>query len=126
MYAAENSISPFYVTEKVFHGLVVGAVPVYFGTRDVFDYVPDHSIIYVEDHEDLAAYLHDLSKNRTAYNEYLEWRYKPLPERVITKLNASKLRIDKKAYWRSVCVFIWSKLKKASENNGHDILYRCV
>ena len=31
MYAAENSAYPWYITEKVFHGLVAGSVPVYVG-----------------------------------------------------------------------------------------------
>ena len=47
LLAAENSIEADYVTEKVYAGLVTGAVPVYYGAPNVEKFVPSNSVIKV-------------------------------------------------------------------------------
>ncbi|XP_064396300.1 uncharacterized protein LOC135343235 [Halichondria panicea] len=45
--AAENSIEDDYVTEKVYAGLITGAVPIYYGAPNIDEFVPSDSIIKV-------------------------------------------------------------------------------
>ena len=47
LLAAENSIELDYVTEKVYAGLITGAVPVYYGAPNVEKFVPSNSVIKV-------------------------------------------------------------------------------
>ncbi len=77
-YAAENGKCSYYHTEKVFHALVAGSVPIYVGDCvSIKHFVPSYSVILASDFKNessLAAYLLYLSKNETAYNAYLAWR----------------------------------------------------
>ena len=78
-YAAENGNCGYYHTEKVFHALVAGTVPVYVGNCETIKrFVPENSVILANDFEDatkLAAYLLYLSTNETAYSAHLLWRH---------------------------------------------------
>jgi hypothetical protein len=80
-YAAENSDYPYYITEKVFHGLLAGSVPVYIGDATHLKMIaPARSIIYAEDYgsvEVLAAHLKAVAKDPTLYQSYVEWRADP-------------------------------------------------
>lgn len=88
LYAAENNISPYYHTEKVFHALMCGSVPIYIGHKTIYEYVPEHSIIMADDYGDkLGEYLLKLAANETLYNSYLTWRSKPLPSKMMEKIN---------------------------------------
>jgi len=88
LYAAENNISPYYHTEKVFHALMCGSVPIYIGHKTIYEYVPEHSIIMADDYGDkLGEYLIELAANETLYNSYLTWRSKPLPVKMMEKVN---------------------------------------
>ena len=87
LFAAENSISPYYHTEKLFHGLMAGTIPVYYGADTVDEFVPDHSIIKVSDWgAGLEDYLLRVAGNRTLYESYFEWRKHPLPKHLSSKL----------------------------------------
>ena len=89
LFAAENSISPYYHTEKVFHGLMAGSIPIYIGADTIDDYVPDDSIIKVSDFlsiKELADYMINVSTNQTLYEKHLAWRTRPLPDKVTEKL----------------------------------------
>ena len=81
MYAAENSGCAYYVTEKVFHAFLGGSVPVYVGdTASLKKLAPPGSVIYSSDYKEpaaLAAHLHHLASNQTAYAAYLAWRADP-------------------------------------------------
>lgn len=80
-YAAENSEYPYYVTEKVFHGLVAGSVPVYIGDSvHLKQIAPPHSIIYADDFESvevLATHLMKVARDPAMYESYLQWRGQP-------------------------------------------------
>jgi hypothetical protein len=81
--AFENQCVEDYITEKLWGPLESGTVPVYYGSPNVKDHVPNNSIIHVDDFPttaDLAAHLIKVSKNRTMYEEYHAWRTKPFPE----------------------------------------------
>jgi len=81
MYAAENSGCAHYTTEKVFHALVAGSVPVYLGDGASLKWLaPPGSVIYAADFESaasLAEHLRYLASDRTAYEAHLAWRTDP-------------------------------------------------
>jgi len=73
----ENSICRDYVTEKFFNTLRYNIIPVVLGGGDYSYYVPNTSYINALDYKrpnDLADYLNYLNMNKTAYNEYFEWK----------------------------------------------------
>lgn len=99
--AYENDVFPDWVTEKVYQGLIAGSVPVYYGAPNIDEYVPPHSVIRMDkfpDTKSLANYLQYLSKNDTAYQEYLAWKQPPYTMRVTDVLAASKLN-----EWCAIC-----------------------
>lgn len=91
-YAAENSEYPYYITEKVFHGLVAGSVPVYIGDSDHLKQIaPPHSVIYANDFESveaLAAHLMRVGRNPALYESYLQWRGQPTSLKNIRRIMA--------------------------------------
>lgn len=76
-FAAENSDCSYYHTEKVYHGLLSGTIPVYVGNADtIAGYVPKGSIIKASEfqsNQDLAAYLREVASNESLYNSYFDW-----------------------------------------------------
>nr|CAC44377.1 GDP-Fuc:Gal-beta-1,3GlcNAc-R alpha1,4-fucosyltransferase [Beta vulgaris] len=75
--AIENTMTESYVTEKLFYALDSGAVPIYFGAPNVWDFVPPHSIIdgsKFSSLEELASYIKALANDPVAYAEYHAWR----------------------------------------------------
>ncbi|KAH6836018.1 fucosyltransferase 13 [Perilla frutescens var. hirtella] len=75
--AIENTMTESYVTEKLFYALDSGAVPIYFGAPNVWDFVPPHSIIdgtKFSSIEQLASYVKSLANDPVAYAEYHAWR----------------------------------------------------
>ncbi|KAG2692602.1 hypothetical protein I3843_08G059000 [Carya illinoinensis] len=75
--AIENTVTESYVTEKLFYALDSGAVPIYFGAPNVWDFVPPHSIIdgsKFNSLEELASYVKALANDPVAYAEYHAWR----------------------------------------------------
>jgi hypothetical protein len=93
LYAAENTIDKYYHTEKVWHGLMAGTVPIYIGADTIDEYVPTHSIIKISSFRSVqhaADYILAVAKNKTRYYEYLAWRKAPLEPHVVDKLNLGK------------------------------------
>ncbi|MGA8260697.1 MAG: glycosyltransferase family 10 [Arenicellales bacterium] len=74
----ENSLSRDYVTERVFHALAAGTVPVYCGADNVEEFLPaDDAVIKVRDFPGpraLAEYLLHLDQDERAYEKYLAWK----------------------------------------------------
>lgn len=88
LFAAENDISPFYHTEKLYHGLMAGSIPVYYGADTIGEYVPENSIIKASDYgSGLGDYLKKVANDKELYESYLAWRNKPLPDYLTSKLN---------------------------------------
>ena len=79
-----NQDCDYFIDDRLYHALTAGSVPVFMGTDKVDDFLPanlKNSIIKVRDFrspKELAEYLRFLSKNETAYNKYLEWKWKGL------------------------------------------------
>ena len=76
--AFENSITTDYVTERVFHALVAGSVPIYYGADNVKEFLPaDNAAINIADFaspKELAEYLLYLDQNDEAYEQHLAWK----------------------------------------------------
>lgn len=85
----ENSNLTDYVTEKLVHGFMSTAVPIYMGAPNIDEFIPHpKSIIRVDQFSSpkaLADYLKYLNENEKEYNEYLEWRKLPISELQIPK-----------------------------------------
>ncbi|XP_015110669.1 alpha-(1,3)-fucosyltransferase 10 isoform X2 [Diachasma alloeum] len=73
--AFENAVCDDYITEKLWRPLIVGSVPIYYGSPTFKDWLPNNSsAVGVQDFESpkhLAEFLHQLMKNDTAYEQYL-------------------------------------------------------
>ena len=76
--ALENSICPDYVSDKFFHGLISGTVPIYFGTETAKDLAPSpESYIDARDFEcprALAQHLNALDQDDEAYAKCFDWK----------------------------------------------------
>ena len=76
--AGENSVAQDYVTERVFHALSVGVVPVYRGATNVREFMPDDNAVIVASDfantAELAAYLNHLNHDDVAYRKHLDWK----------------------------------------------------
>ncbi|CAK9822127.1 Alpha-(1,3)-fucosyltransferase 10 [Anthophora retusa] len=74
--AFENAICEDYITEKLWRPLIVGSIPVYYGSPSFKDWLPNNmsaiSILDFKDPISLAKFLHNLSHNETEYNKYLQ------------------------------------------------------
>ncbi|CAL7948915.1 unnamed protein product [Xylocopa violacea] len=73
--AFENAVCDDYITEKLWRPLIVGSIPVYYGSPSFKDWLPNNmSAISVRDFKDpisLANFIQNLSNNETEYNKYL-------------------------------------------------------
>ena len=76
--AFENSRATDYVTERVFHALVCGTVPVYLGAPNVRDFMPDDDALILasefESPAELADHLKRLDADPEAYARHLRWK----------------------------------------------------
>eukprot|EP00775_Hariotina_reticulata_P003361 gene3361-3636_t len=82
--AMENSIEMDYVSEKVYHALESGCVPIYYGAPNVQEYVPEpDSIIDYAHLGSPAALLTELERlvaDDSAYNAKLAWKNKTIEQ----------------------------------------------
>ncbi|XP_070159271.1 alpha-(1,3)-fucosyltransferase 10 isoform X1 [Polyergus mexicanus] len=73
--AFENAICDDYITEKLWRPLIVGSVPIYYGSPSFKDWLPNNksaiSILDFTDPTTLSKFLHKLVRNDSAYEEYL-------------------------------------------------------
>ena len=78
--AFENNKIKDYVSEKVFDGLLGGTLPVYYGAESIEQFMPvegQKAVIQMDDFEsmeNLAAFLNELARDETRYNEYFKWK----------------------------------------------------
>jgi hypothetical protein len=75
--AFENSITEDYVSEKFYHPLMIGTVPIYLGAPNIEDFAPaDYCYINAAQYKpkELAEYLLYLDAHAEAYNEYFAWK----------------------------------------------------
>ena len=102
--AAENSIEKDYVTEKVYGGLINGAVPLYLGSPTIEEFVPTHSVIPVpadfteEDVKRIANIAKTIIANKTVYEEWIEFKKHPYEEKFKRKFAVANTHI-----WCRLC-----------------------
>ena len=73
----ENSVCDGYTTEKLIYPLRHELIPIAFGGSNYTEISPPNSFINIEDFQSpkhLAAYLHQLGNNESAYNDYFQWK----------------------------------------------------
>ncbi len=79
--AFENSITPDYVTEKLFEPLVAGSVPIYLGAPNVDRFAPGERCFINAaeffDPRELAEYILQLDRDPELYQTYLAWKQQP-------------------------------------------------
>ena len=82
--AFENAIDKDYVTEKFYHPLILGSVPIYLGAPNIVDFAPgNHCYINISDFssmKELADYLLALDNDDERYGKYLEWKKEPFKD----------------------------------------------
>lgn len=83
--AFENAVAVDYVTEKFYHPLILGSVPIYLGAPNIEDFSPaDHCYINVDSFSSvkgLADYILELDQDNDKYESYLKWKMQPYRER---------------------------------------------
>ncbi len=89
--AFENSNTEDYVTEKFFHALVAGSVPVHLGVdnANLALFAPTNSYLNVFDYKsaaELAAVMVDIAKDDQMYNRMLQWKEKALDTQPLGRL----------------------------------------
>ncbi|EDV58358.2 alpha-(1,3)-fucosyltransferase B isoform X1 [Drosophila erecta] len=74
MIAIENAACPDYITEKFWRPLIMGVIPIYFGSPTIKDWQPNSkSAIFVNDFhnpQELVKYLNKLAGNQQLYDSY--------------------------------------------------------
>lgn len=85
--AFENSCAPDYVTEKFYDPLLAGAVPIYLGAPNIREFAPGEGcFVHVPDFDSpasLGAFLNNVCSDERLYNEFLQWKNKPLASRFL-------------------------------------------
>ncbi|CAF3922440.1 unnamed protein product [Rotaria sordida] len=90
--AIENSLGYDYITEKLWHPLVAGSVPIYLGAPNVEDWLPCETNCIIDlrkfkTPKDAALYVKNIATNRTLYESYHQWRNEPVRKKFQDMLN---------------------------------------
>mmetsp|Transcript_27327 Transcript_27327/g.55094 ORF Transcript_27327/g.55094 Transcript_27327/m.55094 type:complete len:402 (-) Transcript_27327:1528-2733(-) len=69
----ENTYESAYITEKIVNAYLGGAIPIYYGTEDVFNIFSKDSFVYynMSDPGPAIALIQHLESNKTAYEEMI-------------------------------------------------------
>ena len=115
--AFENNVIKDYVSEKVFDGILAGAVPVYYGSPTVDLLLPSpKAVVKVSDFpggpQELADHLKTVGQDRAKYEALLAWKAAP----VQAEVDAFQQVIDMTAYKYTSIFRICEKLDQ--ETNG--------
>ncbi len=95
--AAENSIEQDYVSEKVYDGLIAGAVPVYLGAPNIGKFVPENSVISVpknftrEDIAKVAEVIKKIFTDKREYNKWISFKQKPYSDEFTKRFNFTNI-----------------------------------
>jgi hypothetical protein len=67
----ENSREDTYITEKVIHGLLAKTIPVYWGSKRLYDYFNKERIIYLQDENSIDNIIEKMLEIKNDNNKYL-------------------------------------------------------
>ncbi len=98
--AAENSIEDDYVSEKVYDGLIAGAVPIYYGAPNIDRFVPSDSIIKVpypltnDGVKQVAQRIEQVFNSEEEYNRLTHFkRLGGIEDRLLEMFNFTKVHV---------------------------------
>ncbi|XP_069781915.1 alpha-(1,3)-fucosyltransferase 10 isoform X1 [Narcine bancroftii] len=123
--AFENAVCDDYITEKLWRPFKLGAVPVYYGSPSVADWLPsNNSAILVGSFshpKKLADYIMQLDSDDQRYEVFLEWKRKgPISnEKLVTAMKERKWGVQDvsqdnyiDAFECLVCNGVWDNLRR--------------
>ncbi|XP_041053494.1 alpha-(1,3)-fucosyltransferase 10 [Carcharodon carcharias] len=126
--AFENAVCDDYITEKLWRPFKLGAVPVYYGSPSIADWLPSNkSAILVGSFshpKDLAEYIMQLDGNDQWYEVFLEWKWKgPISnKKLLTAMKERKWGVRDvsrdnyiDAFECLVCNRVWENLRRKQE-----------
>lgn len=72
-FCFENELIDGYVTEKIIHSMISNSVPIYWGSKQVFEDFNKNSFIFIDDYtiDELITILIELNNSKKAYKELL-------------------------------------------------------
>ncbi|BDA42419.1 Putative fucosyltransferase-like protein [Coccomyxa sp. Obi] len=112
--AFENSQELDYVTEKYIQALEAGSVPIVIGATNIADFeVAPNSMLVLETMDDMprvAARMHYLIQNATAYNEMLAWKATGPQDKFLALLDLSVVHSS-----CSLCIHLATRIRAAEE-----------
>lgn len=104
--AFENSASEGYITEKLWQGLKIGALPVYWGSPNIFNYMPRKNspenggkappIISVRHHKDMEAvvdYMVKLADDDELYDQHMSWKSEPFEPGFVKAIDGGRSKM---------------------------------
>ena len=74
----ENTLQKGYITEKLLHALVGGCLPIYYGSKEVYDIFRSDSFIYFDINNPQEA-LEEIRRIESSDDEYRERTSRKLP-----------------------------------------------
>ncbi|XP_059821339.1 alpha-(1,3)-fucosyltransferase 10 [Hypanus sabinus] len=123
--AFENAVCDDYITEKLWRPFKLGAVPVYYGSPSVADWLPSNkSAILVGSFthpKELADYIIQLDGDDQSYEVFLEWKQEDLisNEKLLTAMKERKWGVRDvsqdnyiDAFECMVCSAVWENLRR--------------
>jgi len=73
--AFENEKSDYYTTEKIYHPLIAGSIPIYWGDEKIIEYFNPDSFINCNDFDsfdDVIDYVKEVDNDEILYKKYLD------------------------------------------------------
>lgn len=79
------------MSEKVFEGLIAGAVPIYRGTDSISRFLPEGSYINANGMtpNSLAELVNKIAANEVEYNKFFEFKSLPIPPHFVEMASMS-------------------------------------
>lgn len=68
----ENSLEDTYITEKIIHGLLANTIPVYWGSKRIYDYINKERFLNLEDLNQTKDIIDRMKKIKENPEEYLK------------------------------------------------------
>ncbi|XP_018785869.1 PREDICTED: alpha-(1,3)-fucosyltransferase B-like isoform X1 [Bactrocera latifrons] len=135
--AFEDAICDDYITAAYWQALIVGAIPIYFGSLTIRDWEPhNHSAIYASDFESpaaLAELIYELVDNETAFLDYLQHKFnteEPITNKRLLKALLWHFNLSKKAehfekFEKEMCTEINSRRDKPISKIANQTHFSC-